>query len=131
VRALLQMPQLIGVSQVINAGDSLEFLSGGFYKATIHRVVQPPPDQRNCTRLGVFYFVTPDDAVKLRPLLESPVLQRVGVHDRFSGEGFVPPTVGMWSKARTSAYGQSELTKGEEDGTEEEVIGGVVVKHYN
>ena len=25
--------------QVINAGDSLEFLSGGFYKATIHRCV--------------------------------------------------------------------------------------------
>lgn len=24
-------------SKVINAGDALEFLSGGFYRATIHR----------------------------------------------------------------------------------------------
>ena len=41
----------------------MEFLSGGHYRATIHRVVQPPPDQRGHTRLGAFYFAIPDDAV--------------------------------------------------------------------
>ncbi|KAG1872948.1 hypothetical protein DFJ58DRAFT_406759 [Suillus subalutaceus] len=35
---------------VVNAGDALNFLTGGYYKGTIHRVVKPPEDQRNYTR---------------------------------------------------------------------------------
>ncbi|KAM6501199.1 hypothetical protein JOM56_004213, partial [Amanita muscaria] len=81
---------------VINAGNAMEFLSGGFYRATIHRVIQPPPDQRSYTRLGVFYF---DDNVKLVPFTQSPVLQSVGINKRFDDS----------RKGRTSAYGQSEL----------------------
>jgi hypothetical protein len=37
----------------------------------------------------------------------------------------------VWRKSRTSAYGQSDLKSGSEEGVEEEVINGVVVKHYN
>ncbi|KAF8909741.1 Clavaminate synthase-like protein [Gymnopilus junonius] len=113
---------------VINAGDSLEFLSGGFYRATIHRVVQPPPDQQNFTRLGVFYFVMTDDDVVLEPLQESPVLKRVGITTSFNGAK--PPTQEEWRKGRTAAYGQTEL-KAAEKGVEEEFINGVLVKHYN
>ncbi|KJA19089.1 hypothetical protein HYPSUDRAFT_89571 [Hypholoma sublateritium FD-334 SS-4] len=113
---------------VINAGDALEFLSGGFYRATIHRVVQPPADQQSYTRLGVFYFAMADDSVTLAPLLESPVLQRVGVTKVF--DGVAPPTMEEWRKGRTVAYGQSALTPAGK-GVEEEVISGVVVKHYN
>ncbi|KAK0235420.1 Clavaminate synthase-like protein [Armillaria nabsnona] len=91
---------------VINAGDALEFLSGGTYRATIHCVFQPPKDQRGYTRLGVFYFCMPDDNVKLLPL--------------------VAP------KGRTAAYGNSQLNRAEgEERIEEEVIKGVMVKHYN
>lgn len=109
----------------------MEFLSGGYYKATIHRVVQPPPDQQGYNRLGAFYFAIPDDNVKLSPLLESPVLQRLGVSDRFKGgDEFVPPTSGEYRKARVAAYGQSEVKKGKQDGTEEQVLAGVLVKHY-
>ena len=54
-------------------------LSGGYYKATIHRVFQPPADQRGYTRLGLFYFGYGNDDVKLVPFAESPVLQRVGI----------------------------------------------------
>ncbi|KIJ53705.1 hypothetical protein M422DRAFT_64637 [Sphaerobolus stellatus SS14] len=115
---------------VINAGDCLEFLSGGFYKATIHRVVQPPPDQQHHDRLGAFYFAIPNDNVKLRALLESPVLQRVGVNDKFQTHNVEVATVEDWRKARTAAYGQSKLTSGSQAGVEEEVINGVVVKHY-
>ncbi|KAF9230443.1 hypothetical protein BU15DRAFT_69196, partial [Melanogaster broomeanus] len=46
---------------VVNAGDSLEFFTGGYYKGTIHRVVQPPQDQQQYTRLGLFYFALPDE----------------------------------------------------------------------
>jgi len=113
---------------VINVGDALEFLSGGFYHATIHRVVQPPADQQSYTRLGVFYFATTDDNVALAPLLESPVLQRVGVTKAF--DGVEPLTMEAWRKGRTAAYGQSDL-KQTGNGIEEQIINGVVVKHYN
>ncbi|KIL66094.1 hypothetical protein M378DRAFT_429285 [Amanita muscaria Koide BX008] len=89
---------------VINAGNAMEFLSEGFYRATIHRVIQPPPDQRSYTRLGVFYF---DDNVKLVPFTQSPVLQSVGIDKRF--DDVEVPTMEQWRKGRTSAYGQSEL----------------------
>ncbi|KAE9405499.1 Clavaminate synthase-like protein [Gymnopus androsaceus JB14] len=115
---------------VVNAGDAMDFLSGGFYRATIHRVVQPPPDQRQYTRLGIFYFCMPDDDVKLAPLVASPLLQRVGIKRRFEKDEDAP-LVAEWRKSRTSAYGQSVLSKSKEKGVEEEVIAGVVVKHYN
>ncbi|CCM03603.1 uncharacterized protein FIBRA_05741 [Fibroporia radiculosa] len=113
---------------VVTSGDAMEFLSGGFYKATIHRVVQPPPDQRGFTRLGVFYFATTDDDIKLVPHAESPVLQEHGITRRYDDAD--APTMEVWSKSRTSAYGQTELQK-RESGVEEEVINGVLVKHYN
>ncbi|KAF9238972.1 Clavaminate synthase-like protein [Melanogaster broomeanus] len=114
---------------VVNAGDALDFLTGGYYKGTIHRVVQPPQDQQQYTRLGLFYFVMPDDNVKLIPMRESPVLQRVGINPRC--EDSVAPTMEVWRKGRTSAYGQSELKSGQEKGVEEELINGVLVKHWN
>ncbi|GBE83380.1 predicted protein [Sparassis crispa] len=113
---------------VINAGDMMEFLSGGFYKATIHRVIQPPADQRGYTRVGVFYFVMPNDDVKLIPYAESPVLQKHGIIRRVPDAD--APTTEQWRKGRTSAYGQTEL-RDKGNGVEEEIIGGVVVKHYN
>ncbi|KAJ8519078.1 hypothetical protein ONZ45_g3929 [Pleurotus djamor] len=114
---------------VINAGDAMEFLSGGFYPATIHRVIQPPVDQRNKTRLGAFYFCMTDDNVLLKPLLQSSILQRSGAKKRFDDDA--TPTMEQWRKSRTSAYGQTELRKGTEEGVEEELINGVLVKHYN
>lgn len=107
----------------------MEFLSGGYYKATVHRVVQPPSDQRGYTRLGAFYFALPDDSVRLVPLADSPVLQRHGVQRRFEDDH--APTVETWRKGRTAAYGQTDLKSGEEKGVEEEYINGVLVKHYN
>ncbi|KAJ3746561.1 Clavaminate synthase-like protein [Lentinula detonsa] len=116
---------------VVNAGDAMEFLSGGFYRATIHRVVQPPPDQRRYTRLGIFYFCMTDDDVKLAPLVASPLLQRIGFKRWFEKDEDAPLMVD-WRKARTSAYGQTTLSKSDkEDKVEEEVINGVLVRHYN
>ncbi|KAF5379541.1 hypothetical protein D9615_006661 [Tricholomella constricta] len=114
---------------VVNAGETLEFLSGCFYKGTIHRVVEPPADQRGLTRMGVIFFATPHDDVKLVPLAHSPVLQRVGIVRRCDDD--VAPTMGEWRRARTKAYGQTSLTQGKEEGLEEELINGVVYRHYN
>ena len=116
-------------AQVINAGDALEYLSGGFYRGTIHRVVQPPPSQRGYTRLGVFYFVMPDDNVKLAPYL-SPV-NPVWTDRKFKDED--APTMEVYRKGRTAAYGKSALKKADDgDGrVEEELINGVLIRHYN
>ncbi|KAF9460593.1 hypothetical protein BDZ94DRAFT_1222828 [Collybia nuda] len=116
-------------AMVVNTGEALEFLSGGYYKGTIHRVVQPPADQRNVPRLGAFYFALTNDDVKLTPLTESPVLQRVGITRRFKDED--APTMGEWRKGRASAYGQTTLHDSKKKGVQEEFINGVVVRHYN
>ena len=117
------------IRQVINTGDMLEFLTGGFYKPTIHRVVQPPHDQSAYDRLGAFYLSMPDDGVRLPPFADSPVLQRVGIQRQFPDEE--APLAEEWRKERSSRYGRVALEKGMEENTEEEVVGGVVVKHYN
>ena len=69
-----------------------------------------------------------DDNVKLAPLLESPVLQRLG-HLKKIGD-VEAPSMEDWRRARTIAYGQSDL-KATGNGVEEELINGFVVKHYN
>lgn len=92
------------------------------------RVIQPPEDQRQYARLGAFYFALCDDDVKLVPFSDSPVLARVGARRRF--EDMDAPTMESWRKGRTAAYGQSKL-KATASGVEEEVINGVVVKHFN
>ncbi|KAF7298740.1 Flavonol synthase/flavanone 3-hydroxylase [Mycena indigotica] len=92
-------------AMVINLGDCMEFLSGGYYKATLHRVVQPPEDQRVYDRLGLFYFLLAHDDVPLVPFSQSPVLQRVGIEYRegIAKEAQEPGlTVSAWRKHRTS-----------------------------
>lgn len=70
-----------------------------------------------------------DDDVLLEPVMNSPVLQRVGVTTTFNGAK--PPTQEEWRKGRTAAYGQTELKATAEKGVEEEIINGLLVKHYN
>ncbi|KAJ7088430.1 hypothetical protein B0H15DRAFT_841338 [Mycena belliarum] len=115
---------------VINAGDVLTFLCGGFYPATRHRVIQPPADQVGLPRLGAFYFSMANDNVKLVPHADSAVLKRVGIQQKCTdGDA---PTMEEWRKNRTIAYGSSQLVPSvTEKGVEEEIISGVVVKHYN
>jgi hypothetical protein len=69
-----------------------------------------------------------DDNVKLAPLLESPVLQRLGNLKIFNDVEV--PSMEAWRIARTATYGQSDL-KPAGNKVEEELIHGVVVKHYN
>ncbi|KAF9011700.1 Clavaminate synthase-like protein [Cyathus striatus] len=116
---------------IINTGDALEFLSGGFFKPTIHRVVQPPQDQRTYTRLGLYYFCLTDDDVKLAPLKDSPVLKRIGITSKFDKKD--TPTMEQWRKGRTSTYGLTDDKKMEkkENGVHVELVNGIPVSHYN
>ncbi|KAI1787047.1 Clavaminate synthase-like protein [Ganoderma leucocontextum] len=114
---------------VINIGESLEMLSGGFYKAVIHRVVQPPADQRGRTRLGTYYFALADDDVKLVPVA-SPVVPEEDVVRRFADD--VAPTMAEWRRMRYMAYGLKEATSTDVASQEKIVENGVLVlKYYN
>ena len=68
---------------IVNVADALEFLSGGFLKSTVHRVVRPPEDQAHKPRLGLIYFARPEARVLMRPV-ESPLLRRLGLLDAAS-----------------------------------------------
>lgn len=71
----------------------------------------------------------PDDDMKLVPYADSPVLKREGIHRLCEDD--VAPTMKEWRMGRSVAYGRTTTKVGTEEGVEEEVIRGVVVKHYN
>ena len=104
-------------------------LSGGFYKATIHRVVQPPVDQRGLVRLGLFYFALADDDAQLKPIA-SPALEREGVVRKFPDDE--APTMEEWRKKRYMAYGFKKA-RATEKATQEEIVdnGVYVLRYYN
>lgn len=60
---------------------------------------------------------------------QSPVLQRLGITRRFEDDK--APTMETWRKGRASKYGQTTLQEGQQRGVEEEMINGILVKHYN
>ncbi|KAK0113789.1 hypothetical protein ONS96_014644 [Cadophora gregata f. sp. sojae] len=81
---------------VVNLGDTLEGLSnafrrkafvgteawlvisGGHFKATLHKVAEPPEDQRHEKRLSLVLFNGSKGDMRLKPLTESPLIQREG-----------------------------------------------------
>jgi isopenicillin N synthase-like dioxygenase len=111
-------------SITVNIADSMAFLTNGFLKSSIHRVVAPPPDQAHLDRLGVLYFVRPEDALELRPV-DSPVMKRLGYTTVGEGEGL---TAGEWVKARVkNGLGKgSQYMKGDQ-----EIVKGVKAKYYD
>ncbi|GAD94114.1 hypothetical protein PVAR5_2735 [Paecilomyces variotii No. 5] len=111
---------------VINLGQSLEIVSGGHFKATLHRVAEPPEDQRHEQRLSLVLFNGSKGDMRLQPALESPLLQREGFVPRGSGvfhefqrlmdAGVPVPTNKEWREANISTRVQAPP---------EERIGGV------
>lgn len=64
---------------IVNIGDAMEFITGGFFKSSIHRVVNPPDDQAGFRRLVLIYFCKPKgDAILDPTALNSSKLQRLG-----------------------------------------------------
>ncbi|KAF1960385.1 Clavaminate synthase-like protein [Byssothecium circinans] len=103
-------------------------LTNGFLKSSIHRVVAPPPDQANIDRLGVLYFVRPEDNVVLNPI-KSAVLEKLG-YTKVKDEDAVGVTAGEWVKARV-AKGAARGKAPRSNVNEETIIGGKSVKYYD
>ncbi|KAF1936588.1 2OG-Fe(II) oxygenase superfamily protein [Clathrospora elynae] len=114
-------------SITVNLADSLEFLTNGFLKSSIHRVIAPPDDQAHIDRLGVLYFVRPEDSVELRPV-QSAVLEKLG-YTNSQDESSVGITAGEWVKARVAkGVGKGKVRS---ETNEETIIGGKAAKYYD
>lgn len=67
-------------SLVVNIGDMLSILTGGYFKSSIHRVITPPNDQQRYNRNTVIYFSNVIPRTFLDPdTFESPKLDRLGI----------------------------------------------------
>lgn len=114
-------------SITVNIADALQFLTNGFLKSSIHRVVAPPPDQANNDRLGVLYFVRPEDSLVLEPV-KSKVLERLG-YDKNIDDAVLGITAGEWVKARVKTGVKSGTSRSEV--AEQEILNGVKAKYYD
>jgi isopenicillin N synthase-like dioxygenase len=104
----------------------MSFLTNGFLKSSIHRVVSPPADQEHLDRIGVLYFVRPEDKLPLIPV-DSPLLKRLGLESSEDGEIV---TAGEWVKARV-AENVSGRKNGVIDAGDHEIIKGKKTKYYD
>lgn len=59
---------------VINLGDTLVKLTAGALTSNVHRVVNPPGAQAKLDRLSLMYFCRPEDAVVLKVLEGSKII---------------------------------------------------------
>ena len=114
-------------SITVNIADSLSFLTNGFLKSSIHRVVAPPSDQEHIDRIGVLYFLRPEDNLPLVPI-ESPVLQRLGL--TVSGDQGEIVTAGEWVKARVASNASGKKSSSATEG-EHEVVKGKTTRYYD
>ena len=113
-------------SITVNIADSLSFLTNGYLKSSIHRVVAPPPDQANLDRLSVLYYVRSEDDLELKTI-PSPLLQRLGLDKQPEGPVL---TAGEWVKARVAKNVNKAGDSTKENG-EQEIIKGVSAKYYD
>ncbi|KAL4737138.1 hypothetical protein BDV11DRAFT_207049 [Aspergillus similis] len=114
---------------VVNIADALEYLSGGFLKSTVHRVVRPPVDQGDQDRFSLIYFARPEAKVLMRPL-ESPLIQRVGISlDKDYVKALEGVTAEEWARARIAK--DHRFRTGIVDSPEKEIVAGVPQKYYD
>ncbi|KAJ9624610.1 hypothetical protein H2204_010792 [Knufia peltigerae] len=113
-----------------NAADTLTFLTKGFIKSTIHRVVTPPKDQINIPRLGLLYFSRPGAHTPMKTV-PSPLLDRLGLlTDEDKDETREVPTGTEYVRARVKdVHHKTVLTKRE--GTSFDFKGLKVANYYD
>lgn len=127
----------------VNIADTLQILSGTYLKSSVHRVIAPQQDQAHLDRLGVLYFVRPNNSVLVHAVKDSPVLSAEGVYERVKDEAWErdPITVESWVKAKQASlfsqqsqdrYRKLQDRRDQEPGTEKKelshVVAGIPVK---
>lgn len=102
---LYSRPVLILV--VVNTADALQFLTGGLFKATRHRVMRPPNDQSDIIRYILIHFARVRRDLPLNPIWDSPLVAKLGKNafqDRIDAGGQAP-TQDEWLRERIKRTG--------------------------
>ncbi|KAM0216972.1 hypothetical protein ACHAQD_007691 [Fusarium lateritium] len=117
----------------VNIADALQFLTNGFLKSSIHRVVAPPKDQAHINRLGVLYMVRVEDDTDLVPIQDSAVLRDRGLLEQnILGTDGKPLKAGEWVRQRViKNLGSTSTAKGDNEEKDVEILKGVKVKYYD
>lgn len=98
---------------IVNIGDTMEFLTGGYFKSSIHRVVSPPDDQKNFKRLAIIYFCNMKYPAFVDPeSLNSPKLERLGFKKPKEWERI---TSGQWGNEKGRLFGKKALNSAQGD----------------
>jgi isopenicillin N synthase-like dioxygenase len=114
---------------IINAGEIMQWFTGGFFKAAIHRVVEPPSDQKGHDRCSVFYFVVPNKDVVINTILDqSPVLRQAGV--TMAHKPGDAPTSEEWCTGRVKITGKGDKFDGKSGAAEVEKVGKVTTTWF-
>ncbi|OAA34063.1 Oxoglutarate/iron-dependent oxygenase [Metarhizium rileyi] len=94
----------------VNIADILAFLSNGYIKSGIHRVIAPPGEQACMDRLGLLYFVRPSDDLPLKTL-DSPFLRAMGYGKKGSDDD-LDITASQWVRARVKKNWKGSIKEG-------------------
>ena len=114
---------------IVNAGEVMLWWTGDYYKAAIHRVSEPPKDQKGHNRSSAFYFCLPNDDVVINTVLdESPVLRKAGVKMAHKPED--APTSKAWANGRIKITGRSAVYDKQEGNTAYEKVGTVTTRWF-
>lgn len=98
---------------IVNIGDAMEFITGGYFKSSIHRVVSPPPDQSQYRRLVIIYFSKPKNTSILDPEpLDSPKLIRLGYK---KPEDWERISFGQWDNEKGRLFGKTKVNNSQGD----------------
>lgn len=123
---------------VINIGETLEIVSGGHFKATLHRVFQPPADQLDQERLSLVLFNSSVGELRMTPAVESPLIQRVGcveeqgVYKEFKAimdQGVPVPTNQQWREIQIAEATDPTDTERNRLGADQVLIDGKLMQH--
>lgn len=95
-------------SLIVNIGDALEFITGGYFKACTHRVIEPLPDQAQYNRLVVIYFCNPSEDAKLDPeQIKSKKLHDLGYTREIKLKNWDDISFKTWNNAKGQLLGRS------------------------
>lgn len=93
---------------IVNIGDALEFITGGYFKSSIHRVITPPKDQINYRRLVIIYFSLPKYSAWLNPEpLNSGKLKRLGFGE--SPKEWDKISFEQWDDEKGRLFGKGDI----------------------
>ncbi|KAK6465165.1 hypothetical protein DFJ63DRAFT_8976 [Scheffersomyces coipomensis] len=98
---------------IVNIGDALEFITGGYFKSSMHRVVSPPDDQRQFKRLVLIYFCDPKLTSIIDPEpLNSPKLKSLGYNKPKEWEKI---TFQQWDEEKGRLFGKKDVNDSKGD----------------